>query len=151
MADIDRVADQALDTGLTVAVAESLTCGLLASTIGKAHDAGTWFAGGVIAYQTPTKESVLGLAEGTDPVSPESAEQLARGVRTLMDADVAVSVTGVGGPGSEGGHAAGTVYVGWCADGTTGNRLLTLSGEPEEILEASVEAAVAALLDLTSR
>ena len=68
-----------------------------------------------------------------------------------MDADVAVSVTGVGGPGPEGGHEPGTVYVGWAADGTAGSRLLTLSGEPEEILEASVEAAVAALLDLTSR
>jgi len=43
------------------------------------------------------------------------------------------------------------VYVGWAADGTAGNRLLTFSGEPEEILEASVEAAIAALLDLTSR
>ena len=151
MADIDRVADQALDNGMTVAVAESLTCGLLASTIGKAHDAGTWFAGGVVAYQTPTKQSVLGLPEGTDPVSPECAEQLAHAVRELMGADVGVSVTGVGGPGPEGGHPAGTVYVGWSADGETGSRLLALTGEPEDILDASVEAAVSALLELTSR
>jgi nicotinamide-nucleotide amidase len=151
MADIDRVADQALDAGITIAVAESLTCGLLSSTIGKAHDAGTWFAGGVVAYQTPTKQSVLGLPEGIDPVSPEAAEQLAAAVRGLMDADVGVSVTGVGGPGPEGGHAPGTVYVGWSADGTKGNRRLSLHGEPEDILEASVEAAVSALVELTTR
>lgn len=148
---IQNVAQAAQRKGVRLAVAESLTCGLLAGTVGKGENAGDWFAGGVIAYQTQTKVSLLGVTEGLDTVSAECAEQMARGARELLQTDIAVSTTGVGGPGSEGGHPAGTVFLGWAAEGGSGHAELALTGEPEEILQITVDRAVALLGDLVAR
>jgi nicotinamide-nucleotide amidase len=148
---IQDVAEEARRKGIRVAVAESLTCGLLAGTVGKGMNAGEWFGGGVVAYQTQTKVTVLGVTAGLDPVSAECAEQMARGVQELLQTDIAVSTTGVGGPGSEGGHPAGTVFLGWALDGSAGNVALSLDGEPEEILQATVDRAVALLAELVGR
>lgn len=146
MSDIERLARRAQETGCVIAVAESLTSGHLASTIGAAEGASEWFGGGVVAYRVETKHRVLGLEEGVDPCSAECAEQLAVGVRDLLAADVAVSVTGVGGPDSHDGHAPGTVYLGWSDATGTGHLLLELEGEPEDVIAASSEAAVSLLL-----
>lgn len=140
---VEALAERAQERGARLAVAESLTCGLLASTIGKGASAQEWFAGGVVCYALDVKERLLGLEPGTDPCSPQSAEQLARGVRRLIVADIAVSVTGVGGPDPSDGHPPGTVYVGWADDTGTGHRALALdTDDPGEVLEASVEAAL---------
>ncbi|MBD3942726.1 CinA family protein [Microbacterium sp. NEAU-LLC] len=136
---------------LTVGVAESLTCGLLASEIGKGADAADWFAGGVVAYQTAVKEHVLGVPAGIDPCSAECAAQLARGVRELLGADIAVATTGVGGPDSEDGHPPGTVFVGWADAEDSGAELLQLSGGPDDVLRTTVERAVLRLVDLAER
>lgn len=147
MTDIEELARRVQETGTVVAVAESLTSGNLAATIGAAEGAGEWFAGGVVAYRLETKQRVLGLAEGIDPCSPECAEHLAAAVRDLTGADVAVSVTGVGGPEPHDGHEPGTVYLGWSDDAGTGHVLLELDGDPEQVIDASVNAAVGLLLD----
>ncbi|SDQ28307.1 CinA family protein [Microbacterium sp. cf332] len=147
MSDIEELARRAQRTDTVVAVAESLTAGNLAATIGAAEGAGEWFAGGVVAYRLETKHRVLGLAEGVDPCSAACAEQLARAVRDLTAADLAVSVTGVGGPAPQDGHDAGTVYLGWSDSDATGHILLKYDGEPEEVIDASVSAAVGLLLD----
>ncbi len=139
---IARMSELATERGLRVGVAESLTSGWLAHTIGAGDDASDWFAGGIVAYLTDVKERVLGLTPGTDPCSAACAEQLAAGARRLFDADIAVSTTGVGGPDPQGGHPAGTVYLGWATADDAGHRRLALVGEPEEILAATVEAAV---------
>jgi len=89
---------------------------------------------------------VLGLEPGTDPCSPECAEQLAVGVRELLGADLAVSTTGVGGPGPEDGHEAGTVYVGWSTAHGTGHRAFMFDGGPDEVLEQTVAAALLELV-----
>lgn len=145
---IERLAEAAQSARARVAVAESLTCGMLASTIGRGESAQDWFAGGVVAYQTRTKNDVLGVAEGIDVVSGECAEQLAGGVRSLLGADIAVSTTGVGGPDAEGEHEPGTVYLGWADAGGTAHRLCRFEGGPEEVLEQTVEAAMALLAEL---
>lgn len=147
MTHIDELARRAQETGTVIAVAESLTSGNLAATIGAAEDAGDWFAGGVVAYRLETKHRVLDLAEGIDPCSPECAEQLARAVRELTGADLAVSATGVGGPEPHDGHEPGTVYLGWSAGDDTGHVLLELDGEPEQVIDDSVNAAVGLLID----
>ncbi|WP_136043172.1 MULTISPECIES: CinA family protein [unclassified Microbacterium] len=139
---IERLSDLARERGLRVAVAESLTSGQLASTVGAGSEASEWFAGGVVAYLTDVKERVLGLVPGTDPCSAACAEQLATGARDLLDADLCVSTTGVGGPDPEGGHPPGTVYLGWATADAVGHRRLALTGDPEEVLAATVEAAV---------
>lgn len=138
---IDRLSELAGARRLRVCVAESLTSGQLASAVGAGADASTWFAGGIVAYLTDVKERVLGLAPGTDPCSAACAEQLAAGARQLFDADICVSTTGVGGPGPEGGHPAGTVYLGWATPGAVGHRRLALPGDPQSVLDACVAAA----------
>jgi nicotinamide-nucleotide amidase len=148
---VERVAEAARTSGMRVAVAESLTCGLLASAVGKGPNAAEWFAGGVVAYQMQTKEAVLGVTSGLDPVSAECAEQLALGVLKLLDADVAVSTTGVGGPEDEDDHPAGTVFVGWATRDGSGHRELALDGEPEDVLEGTIDESVALLESLLER
>lgn len=139
--ELERLSEVARERGLRVCVAESLTSGRLANTVGAGDGAGEWFAGGIVAYFTEIKERVLGLTPGTDPVSATSAEQLAEGARQLFDADLCVSTTGVGGPGSDGGHPAGTVYVGWASTEGVGHRMLALEGDPQEILDETVDTA----------
>lgn len=139
--ELERLSDVARERGLRICVVESLTSGKLASTIGAAEGAGEWFAGGIVAYLTDVKESVLGLTPGTDPCSATCAEQLAEGARRLFDADLCVSTTGVGGPGPENGHPPGTVYIGWSSSEGVGSRMLALTGEPPEILDETVDVA----------
>lgn len=139
---IARLSELAAARGLRIAVAESLTSGMLAHTIGAGDDASEWFAGGIVAYMTAVKERVLGLTPGTDPCSAACAEQLAVGARRLFDADLTVSTTGVGGPDAQGGHPAGTVFLGWATAEDQGHRRLALVGDPEEILTATADAAV---------
>lgn len=133
---------------LQVAVAESLTAGLLASAIGSGAGAREWFRGGVVAYQTDVKNEVLGVDEHLDPCSPKVARQLAVGVRGLLCADLAVATTGVGGPEGDDGHPPGEVYLGWATADAVGHRRLELEGEPHEILAATVDAAVELLTSL---
>lgn len=147
---LQLISNHAQRTGVRIAVAESLTSGALASRIGAGERASEWFAGGVVAYQVRTKHDVLGVPEDIDPCSADCAELLAVGVRRLTDADVAVSATGVGGPDPEGGHAPGTVFLGWSSNGSKGHRLLRLDGGPERVLDATVAAAVELFADLVS-
>jgi nicotinamide-nucleotide amidase len=148
--NLARISSGARRDGIRIAVAESLTSGRLASRIGAGEQASEWFAGGVVAYQLRTKHDVLGVPEGIDPCSPECAELLAIGLRRLLDVDVAVSVTGVGGPDPEDGHEPGTVYVGWSTGNSTGHRLLQLEGGPDEVLDGTVAAAMELLAEIVS-
>ncbi|MFS0866431.1 CinA family protein [Microbacterium sp. 179-B 1A2 NHS] len=148
---IERLTEAVERTGTTCAVVESLTSGKLAAEVGRGSNAQEWFAGGIVAYQTRVKERVLGLEPGTDPCSAECAEQLARGVRDVLGADVAVSTTGVGGPDPQDGHEAGTVYLGWATPEGAGHRLLEFNGDPVEVLDAAVAAALGLLLEIVEK
>ncbi|MGN6221838.1 MAG: CinA family protein [Microbacterium sp.] len=145
---IARLSDLARDDSLTIAVAESLTSGLLASRIGQGEGAAEWFCGALVAYRTEVKVDVLGVPEGTDPCSADCARQLARGVRSLLHADIAVSTTGVGGPDAEDGHPPGTVFVGWADTTGAGAELLQLDGDPDDVLRGTVEHALQRLVRL---
>jgi nicotinamide-nucleotide amidase len=140
--ELDRLSELARTRALRVSVAESLTSGRLANTVGAGDGASEWFAGGIVAYFTEVKERVLGLAPGTDPTSAACAEQLAAGARRLFDTDLCVATTGVGGPGAADGHPAGTVFLGWATASDSGHRRLALTGGPDEVLSATVQAAV---------
>jgi nicotinamide-nucleotide amidase len=100
-----------LARGLTLAVAESLTGGLVAARLVDVPGASNWFRGGVVSYATDVKFSVLGVPEGP-VVTSEAAAAMATGVRDLLGADVGLGVTGVAGPESAEGHAPGTVFLG---------------------------------------
>lgn len=142
---VGDVRDRVRNRGLVVAVAESLTGGALSQALAKGEDAGEWFAGGVVAYRNTTKYRALDVPEGP-VVTPEAARAMARGVLALVGADVAVAVTGVGGPGPEEGRPSGTVFG--CVATADGTRdfALELDGDPEEIVEATVVEALRELV-----
>ena len=104
----------------SVGTAESLTGGLLASAIVEIPGSSQRMRGGVVAYDTAIKHSVLGvdddLLAAHGPVHPEVARQMAEGVRHVLalgdeDAQVGISTTGIAGPESPDGQPVGTVHV----------------------------------------
>jgi nicotinamide-nucleotide amidase len=105
------VGRQLIQRGWTLAVAESLTGGMVASRIVSVPGASGWFRGGVVSYATEVKQRVLGVPDGP-VVSAEAASAMATGVRELLGADVGLSVTGVAGPDEQDGRAVGTVFSG---------------------------------------
>ncbi|WP_369217489.1 CinA family protein [Streptomyces flavofungini] len=101
--------------GETVAVAESLTGGLVAAGLTAVPGASKVFRGSVTAYATDLKRDVLGvdgtLLEERGAVDAEVARQMARGVRAALRADWGIATTGVAGPDPQDGQAVGTVFV----------------------------------------
>ncbi|MFC5909117.1 CinA family protein [Streptacidiphilus monticola] len=135
----------------TVAVAESLTGGLLAAELVSVPGASRGFRGSVTAYATELKSSVLGvdsaLLADRGAVDAEVARQMADGVRRLMHADWGVSTTGVAGPEPQDGQPVGTVFVAVAGpDGQSSSRL-RLSGDRATIRRMAVTAALELLND----
>ena len=138
--------------GETLAVAESLTGGLLAATIVDVPGASRAFRGGLVVYATDLKASLAGvpadLLDARGPVDPDVAVELALGARRRCAADWGLSTTGVAGPDQQRGVPAGTVYVGLAGpDGVARVRRLDLSGDRTAIRRATVEAALALLTE----
>ncbi|WP_309134515.1 CinA family protein [Cellulomonas sp.] len=134
--------------GLTLAVAESLTGGQVAATLVDVPGASAVLRGGVVAYATDLKASLLGvdpalLAE-RGPVDPDVARAMADGVRARLGADVGLATTGVAGPGAQDGHPAGTVHVAVTAPDGAVTRALLLTGDRAAV-RAGATAAVLAL------
>ena len=121
------------EQGQTVAMAESLTGGLLTAAVVEVPGASMVLKGGVVAYDTLIKHDVLGvddeLLRQCGPVDPRVAAQLARGVRGLLGADWGVSATGVAGPGPHDGIPAGRAYIAVAGPGKAETvRKLSLEG-----------------------
>jgi nicotinamide-nucleotide amidase len=106
------VARRLCDRSLTLAVAESLTGGLVASRLVNVEGASAWFRGGVVSYAADVKRLLLGVPDGP-VVTPEAAEAMARGVRAALHSDVGFALTGVAGPDPDEGIEVGTVFVGF--------------------------------------
>jgi nicotinamide-nucleotide amidase len=138
--------------GATVAVAESLTGGLLGSTLTDMPGASRTFRGGVLAYATDLKASLLDVpapllnAEGA--VSAQVAAAMAAGVRDRLGATYGVALTGVAGPDSQDGKAPGTVFVGVAGPDGGHVRELSLEGDRAAIREGAVRAAVQMLREV---
>ena len=97
--------------GWRLAVAESLTGGLVAARLTSVAGASGWFAGGLVTYAEEAKRSLLSVRPGP-VVSEEAARDMAVGVAKLLGADVGLSLTGVAGPATQDGQPVGTVFVG---------------------------------------
>lgn len=137
--------------GLTVAVVESLTGGLLIAELIAVPGASAVINGGVVAYNTELKQTLLGvdaeLLSARGPVHPEVARQLAKNVRSRLavdshPADIGVATTGVAGPDAVGGNAPGVVFLGLSMGELTRVRELSLRGSRQEIRARTVEAAI---------
>jgi nicotinamide-nucleotide amidase len=105
------VLDQLRERGWTLAVAESVTGGLVSARLVSMPGTSDVLKGSVVAYMSDVKRSVLGVT-ADKVVSPECATQMAEGVRKLTGADVALSVTGVAGPEPQDDQPVGTVFFG---------------------------------------
>lgn len=142
-------------SGLTVATAESLTGGLIAATMVEVPGASEVVKGGFVTYQSVAKTMLLGVPEETidrcNVVSAEVAIAMAQGARDRLGVDIAVSATGLAGPG--GGtpeRPVGTVYLGIAsAQGVRAIRL-ALSGTRDRIRQLTVKHALATVLRETA-
>jgi nicotinamide-nucleotide amidase len=136
----------------TLAVAESLTGGLLAAELTAAAGASAFFLGGIVSYATESKIEVVGVPasviEEHGPVSDPAARALAEGVAARFGARLGLATTGVAGPEPHDGHPPGTVFVGAHLEGRSSEaRLVRGYGD-----RANVQAiAVTAALDLGRR
>ena len=141
---------------LTLAVAESLTCGRLQARVGAISGASDFFRGGITAYSLDQKVRHLGVdrsaASAVNSVSSEVAEQMARGACALFDADIAVATTGYAEPSSEWNVA--TPYAWWAVarrhaarqfEVRSGRAAFENAGRTET-QEGAADAAFAALL-----
>ncbi len=130
----------------TLAVAESLTGGLLAAELTSVPGASQVVAGSVTAYATRLKRDLLGvdaaLLAARGAVDPAVAEAMARGVRERLGADWGLATTGVAGPEPQDGKPVGTVYVAAAGPDGAVARALALTGDRAAIRAASVAAAV---------
>jgi len=104
------------EQGLTIAVAESCTGGLIAHRLTNVSGSSAYFVGGVVAYANEVKEQVLGVSGETlvahGAISEETVREMARGARRLFDTDVALSAAGIAGPtGGTPQKPVGLVYV----------------------------------------
>jgi nicotinamide-nucleotide amidase len=140
-----ELAEAARRRGLTVAVAESLTAGQVACALGAAPEAASWFRGALVAYASEVKFKVLGVPRGP-VVTRECALVMARGVAGLLDAELAVAVTGVGGPDDEEGQPAGSVWFAVVSPRGEHTEHRQFDGEPQEIVAATTEHALRLLL-----
>lgn len=132
------------ERGQTLAVAESLTGGLIASRLVNVAGASSWFRGGVVSYASQVKFDLLGVAEGP-VVSADAAESMASGVRKLLGSDLGLSVTGVAGPEEQDGQKPGTVFVGLdLGEGAT-NVALRLPGDRPRVRAYAAISALDAL------
>ena len=122
---------------MTVAVAESLTGGLVASRIVSVPGSSEWFKGGVVAYDSQVKFDVLGVPEGP-VISEATAKAMAEGVRRLLGADVGLATTGVAGPTEQEGHPPGTVWLGIAVGDTVEATHLKLPGDRERVRQLTV-------------
>jgi len=140
------VAELAQRSGVTVAVAESLTSGRIACHLGVAPSSSRWFRGGVVAYGDGVKHNLLGVPPGP-VISEASAGSMARGAAKLLDADAAVSVTGVGGPVEQEDQPVGTVWFGLVCGGESRVEHRCFDGEPDDVLQATTVRALELLRD----
>lgn len=122
------------DSGLTVALAESCTGGLVAALLTDLPGSSAYFVGGVVAYSNSAKEKLLGvsatLLSEHGAVSAEVAEAMAAGARSRFGADLAASVTGIAGPDADGTtKPVGLTYVAVATPSRTSSREFRFTGD----------------------
>lgn len=124
-----------------VAVAESLTGGMLASRLVAVPGASAWFRGGVVAYDPALKHEVLGV-RAKRVVSEAAAVEMALGAARVLGADIGVATTGVAGPDSLEGEPPGTVWIGVAIGQRAAARQVRLLGDRERVRTYAVASAL---------
>ena len=138
--------------GKTLVTAESLTGGGIGAAITSVSGASAVYKGGIISYTNEVKHGVLGVSLETleihGAVSLQTAEEMAIGARKLLHADVAVSVTGLAGPGGdEYGNPVGTVCIGYCDANESFAVKYHFDGGREAVCNQTIHSALELILD----
>ena len=141
--------------GKTLATAESCTGGGIGAAITAVPGASKVFVGGVVSYTNEVKSKVLGVEKAVldkyGAVSAPVAGAMASGVRELMGADVAVSVTGLAGPdGDDFGNPVGTVCIGYADKHQRFAKQYRFYGDRDEIRNAAIRAALELVLEVNA-
>lgn len=139
--------------GKTLATAESCTGGLIGGALTGVSGSSKVYKGGVISYWSEVKEQLLSVDGDTltsiGPVSAEVAKAMAEGARKLLQADIAVSVTGLAGPdGDEFGNPVGLVFFGYADSNQTVVREHHFSGDRDAVRKQAVDAALELILEM---
>ena len=142
--------------GKTLVTAESLTGGGIGAALTGISGSSAVYKGGVICYTNWVKHNVLGVPqEALDShgaVSEQTAGAMATGVRKLLQADVAVSVTGLAGPGGdEFGNPVGTVFIGYADACRTVVKHCVFSGDREAVRTQTVKTALELVLKMQNQ
>ncbi len=132
--------------GLTLALAESVTGGLVSARLTAVPGCSDVMRGCVVSYASEVKFDVLGVPEGP-VVTEEAAAAMAHGARRALGADVGLALTGVAGPGEQEGRPAGTLCIGLAVGERSVTTTLRLPGQREQMRQFSVISS----LDLLRR
>ena len=138
-------------SGRSVATAESITGGLISATLASVPGASIILRGGVIAYATELKTSLLAVPADLigrfGVISTPVAEAMARGALAATGADFTVAATGVAGPDPQDGHPVGEVHVAVASAQSVRTHQLTLAGSRDDIRHGTVLVVLGMLLD----
>lgn len=146
------VLDAAARHGWTLGVAESLTGGLVTSTLVDVPGASMVLRGAIVAYATDLKASLLGveadLLAARGAVDPDVALAMATGVRRATGSDIGIATTGVAGPDPQDGHPPGLVYVAVATPRGDAVRRGDLHGDRAAVRAGACDQALALALEL---
>ena len=138
--------------GKTLVTAESMTGGGIGAALTAVPGSSAVYKGGVVSYTDKVKKTVLGvdaeLLNQYGAVSAPVAQAMAAGVRQLISASIAVSVTGLAGPGGDKfGNPVGTVFIGFESDGFSIVKQCRFSGDREAVRAQAVDEALKLILE----
>lgn len=139
--------------GKTLVTAESLTGGGIGAALTAVSGSSAVYKGGIISYTNEVKHRLLGIPmeilDQYGAVSAPVAKAMAEGARKVLEADIAVSVTGLAGPGGdEYGNPVGTVFIGYSDRETTVVKQNLFSGDRESIRNQTIETALRLILTM---
>ena len=152
MSILESLHDLCVSKGISVAVAESCTSGLIASKLTLKSGSSTFFKGGVIAYQNDIKIKILGVDEQAilqyTEVSTRVVKQMAEGVRKSFLADYSIATSGYAGPsGGTNNNPIGTVFIAISRTHGINVERFVFSGDRQSIVNQASEKAVSLLYD----
>ena len=133
--------------GKTLVTAESCTGGGIGAALTAIPGSSAVYKGGIICYTNWVKQNILGVGESTlaefGAVSEAVALQMAKGARNVLQADIALSVTGLAGPsGDEYGNPVGTVFIGYCDEQKVYAKKFCFAGDREAVRTQAIKAAL---------
>ena len=137
--------------GKTLVTAESCTGGGIGAALTAIPGSSTIYKGGIISYTNWMKNTMLNVDENllsrVGPVSAPVAEAMARGARNRLEANIAISVTGIAGPGGDDyGNPQGKVFIGYADENICTSKEFLFAGDRDAVRRQAVEAALQMIL-----